>query len=121
MDLLITAIKQKGLLGKRGLRGESLEGNEVKIKTWKGIETNKTSSDISIMRSDKMHEVANNRYQTKGVWKIGEQHVIDIDAKYPKEQRKYNLVHQDVFNDDMEFGLNFAIMLVLGKSEDMNF
>ncbi len=119
LNILITAIKQKGLLSKRGLSDKSLEGNDVPIKTLAGIETKERSNEINMMRSDQMHEAANNRYKTKGVWKIGEQHVIDIDTKYPEDQINYNLVHRDVFNDDMKFGLNFAIMLVLGKSEDM--
>ncbi len=57
-----------------------------------------TWEDISRDRSDTMHIAANNQWNTKGVWKIGEQHVQDLKRKY-SEDIKYNLVTQDEFEN----------------------
>lgn len=60
-------------------------------------ELNKEMMDqVTLERSEEMHQVANERHQTKGVWKIGEHHVEDI--KKLKRPTQYNLVTLDEFN-----------------------
>ena len=121
VNALVNAVKQKELLRKWNLSENALEGSRVKIKTLAGVETNEESNEISILRSDKMHEAANERYDTRGVWKIGEKHVIEIKTKYPEEQINYNLVEAKSFYEHIVLGLYYAIGLVLGKPEDLKF
>ena len=51
--------------------------------------------DITQQRSEHMHDAANDSAASVGVWKIGQEHVNDIEKLNVK--RKYNLVHRDNF------------------------
>jgi hypothetical protein len=56
---------------------------------------------FSFLRSVAMHNAANSAYNKKGVWKVGDDHVVDIQ-KFIKEKRKYNLVTQKEFNQEYQ-------------------
>jgi hypothetical protein len=56
-----------------------------------------TRAQISSNRSDAMHTAANARAAEHGVWKIGDSHATDMQAK---GDRRYNLVSQATFNAD---------------------
>ncbi len=56
-----------------------------------------TAEKIIEMRSISMHEAAKNRWEKKGVWKIGDFHVEDIKKLFPSDI-KYNLVTREEFN-----------------------
>lgn len=47
-------------------------------------------------RSEKMHISAEKFYRIKGIWKIGDDHLVDI--KETKDAFKYNLIRIDSFN-----------------------
>ena len=112
---LVKAVEQKGLLRKWNLREDSFKGNPFEIKTLSGTEM--SDDEIAILRSVQMHEVANQRHDDRGVWKIGKEHVAHIRARYPESERQYNLVDKDSFDAALKFGLYFAYALALGKPE----
>ena len=56
----------------------------------------RTREEIFEDRSDSMHNMANNCYKVRGVWKIGDAHVGYIENKYP--DRKYELISECKFN-----------------------
>ncbi len=68
--------------------------------------------DIDRERSYAMYNAANKRYKQKGVWKIGNNHLKDIEAKYQNPRKypeqvdskelpeiKYNILTREEFND----------------------
>ncbi len=66
---------------------------------------NETAKNIRKRRSELMHKAANERSDKdeRGVWKIGETHVKDIQEQHPNpNDRKYNLVNQQDFDADLQ-------------------
>jgi hypothetical protein len=55
--------------------------------------------DLDVLRSKAMHDAAETRSNTVGVWKIGQSHVNDIKRTMPG-QPTYNLMTEDEFNDE---------------------
>jgi hypothetical protein len=55
----------------------------------------KEQEDIALARSTAMHTAANDQASQRGVWKIGNQHVIDIKAMF--KEIRYNILSRDEF------------------------
>ena len=75
----------------------------VEIKLVSNPELDK--EQVSKLRSEHMHQAANNSYKTKGVWKIGDYHVEDIKSSHGTSKVfkiKYNLVTASEFYDALE-------------------
>ena len=64
--------------------------------------TQKNTEDVKIERSIYMHDSAQESFNMKGVWKIGEKHVDDISLGYQPRERKYNLVRAKEFRDAVD-------------------
>ena len=56
------------------------------------------SDGVRQLRSEFMHQAARKNRRTKGVWKIGELHVRDIEDNH-QEEVNYNLMRQEEFNE----------------------
>ncbi|MDF3014211.1 MAG: hypothetical protein K0Q78_2415, partial [Cellvibrio sp.] len=69
-----------------------------------------SSQDVSLQRSRKMHEAANNRAGTIGLWKIGDEHASDMMVMSPKT---YNHLRRTDFNSG--FNLFVARRAALAK------
>ncbi len=69
-----------------------------------------SAEDISLQRSRKMHEAANNRAATLGLWKIGDNHAVHMQTMGAKA---YKHILKDDFNTG--FDLFMARRNMLGK------
>ena len=62
--------------------------------------TNVTSDNVRVTRSQEMHQSAQASFETPGIWKIGNNHVLDI-IEYTKSKLvrnpKYNLISKQDF------------------------
>ena len=62
------------------------------------IDVNITTSEVGMLRSKIMHKTAQDRYKTKGVWKVGYTHQEHMKS-YPN--RKYQLISEKEFNSQL--------------------
>lgn len=94
------------------IRDRLLNVTEINFHAFEPEEKSFTSQ-ITATRSYYMHEAANilNDNGIKGLWKIGNSHVIDIIRNKEKLNIRYNLIHQDDFEKILQkHGLGQAIL-----------
>ena len=76
------------------------------IRRYQGATGKNISDKISMVRSSEMHKAATQQFETKGVWKVGDQHVQDIrkmlrgSAFSRGKETNYNLMSKDGFNEE---------------------
>ena len=56
--------------------------------------------DLDVLRSKAMHDAAEAKANSVGVWKIGQSHVDDIQRTMLQHAPAYNLMTQEEFNDE---------------------
>lgn len=90
--------------------GQQLETKVIKahVENIKGYNDHMANvmsvGEVTVLRSQAMHDAAQGAANTSGVWKIGEDHVSDITDILAKTQgtADYNLLTQSEFNDELK-------------------
>lgn len=70
--------------------------------------------DVQLTRSSVMMEAANRSYETKGIWKVGQNHIEDINEL--TGEKKFNIVGLEEFNS--EFFPIFRMYSDPGENDD---